>query len=266
MDLSRLDGILATAAQRVRMLRSQASELEILAASCPLPPAFNLTRRDGSVGVVAEIKRRSPSAGAIQESLDPARHARAYAEGGAVAISVLTEEASFGGSLEDLHLVTLTVDLPVLRKDFILDELQLLQARAAGAAAVLLIARILSSGQLAVLVRAATGLGLGALVEVHTAYELDTALSAGATQIGVNSRDLDDFTVDLTVVERLLPTVPPRVTAVAESGIETRRDVERLAGAGADAVLVGAAVARAADPRAAVEGLVGVPRRPRMGG
>lgn len=247
------------------MLRPQAPELEDLATARPAPPEFSLARLDGTVGVIAEIKRRSPSAGAIAEFLDPARHALAYKAGGAVAISVLTEDSSFGGSLEDLFQVTLVVDLPVLCKDFILDELQLLQARAAGAAAVLLIARILPPDPLRLLLRAAAGLGLGALVEVHTARELEAALSAGATQIGVNSRDLDDFTVDLSVVERLLPSVPPAVTAVAESGIETRQDVERLAAAGADVVLVGAAVARAVDPRAAVAGLTGVSRRRRAG-
>jgi indole-3-glycerol phosphate synthase len=132
-----------------------------------------------------------------------------------------------------------------------------------GAAGVLLIARILTPERLRDLLRAATGLGLAALVEAHTATELDAALAAGASFIGINSRDLDDFTIDHSLVERLLPRVPPSVTAVAESGIESRRDVERLARAGADAVLVGTAVARSADPRTAVADLVGVPRQAR---
>ena len=203
--------------------------------------------------------------GVIQEALDPVAQARAYAAGGAVAISVLTEEAYFGGSLADLQQVGETVALPVLRKDFILDELQLLEARAAGAAAVLVIARILSLVRLLEITREARQLGLGALVEVHSADELDAALSVGATAVGVNSRDLESFVVDLRTAERLLPTVPPEVVAVAESGIETRRDVERMATAGADHVLVGTSVARLAQPSAAVRGLAGVPRRTRAG-
>jgi len=264
MSVAWLDGLVASATERVQLLRAQARELERQAARSPVPPSLQLRRPDAAVGIIAEIKRRSPSAGSIQEQLDPAEHARAYAGGGAAAISVLTEESGFGGSLEDLRSVCRAVTVPVLRKDFILDELQLFQARVAGAAGVLLIARILTAARLGDLLRAATGLGLGALVEAHTANELDTALSAGATLIGINSRDLDDFTIDHGLVERLLPSVPPSVTAVAESGIESRRDVERLSRAGADAVLVGTAVARSADPRAAVASLVGVPRHARI--
>lgn len=265
MPVARLEGILATAAARVRLLRPQARELEGRSARQPPPPRFDPRATDGTVGVIAEIKRRSPSAGPIKEGLDPVRLARAYEDGGAVAVSVLTEESSFGGSLEDLQRVAQIVSVPVLRKDFILDELQLHEARVAGAAAVLLIARILSAERLQTLFGAAIGLGLGALVEVHSEPEIETALAAGATIIGVNSRDLDDFSIDLAVIERLLPYLPSAVVAVAESGIETRRDVERLAAAGADAVLVGAAVARADDPRAAVATLTGIPCRRRAG-
>jgi indole-3-glycerol phosphate synthase len=263
MTTVRLDEIVAGAASRVELLRNQARELEQRVAAVPVPGPFNLKRSDGTVGVIAEIKRRSPSAGTIHRDLDASRVALAYAEGGAVAISVLTEETHFGGSLEDLNVVSRLVTLPVLRKDFILDELQLLQARAYGAAAALLIVRILEPVQLTALVQAAQCLGLGTLVEVHSEAELDTALTAGATVVGINSRDLGDFRVDLGVVERLLPAVPPGVTAVAESGIESREDVERLAAVGADAVLVGTAVARSPDPRSAVAGLVGVRRRGR---
>jgi len=263
MPVARLENLVASATERVRLLQSQARHLEAQVARSPVPPSFDPTPRDRTVGIIAEIKRRSPSAGAIQDRLDPAHHARAYAAGGAVAISVLTEESGFGGSLEDLRSVCRAVRVPVLRKDFILDELQLLETRAAGAAGVLLIARILPTDRLRDLARAAAGLGLRALVETHTSHELEAALSAGATLVGINSRDLDDFTVDLTVIERLLPGVPAEVTVVAESGMENRRDVERLARAGADAVLIGAAVTRSDDPRAAVAGLVGVPRQVR---
>jgi indole-3-glycerol phosphate synthase len=212
------------------------------------------------VGVIAEVKRWSPSAGAIRAVLDAVAHARAYAAGDAVAISVLTEEAHFGGSLEDLSRVVEAVELPVLRKDFILDELQLLEARAAGAAAVLVIARILTPARLRDLTREARRLGLGVLLEVHTTAELNAALEVEGATVGVNSRDLDSFAVDLATAERLLPLVPPEVVAVAESGIETRSDVERMAAAGADHVLVGTALARLAEPGPAVRALGGVPR------
>jgi indole-3-glycerol phosphate synthase len=192
-------------------------------------------------------------------------HAHAYAAGGAVAISVLTEEAHFGGSLEDLRQVAEAVELPVLRKDFILDELQLLEARAAGAAAVLVIARILSPARLRDLAREARRLGLGVMVEVHTTGELNAALAVEGAAVGVNCRDLDSFAVDLTMAERLLPLVPPDVVAVAESGIETRSDVERMGAAGADHVLVGTALTRLAEPGPAVRALGGVPRRQRAG-
>ena len=263
MPVAWLDELVASATERVKLLRPQAPDLVGQAARSPLPPSFHLRTPDAAVGIIAEIKRRSPSAGSIRERLDPVEHARAYAGGGAVAISVLTEESGFGGSLDDLRSVCSAVTVPVLRKDFILDELQLFQARVAGAAGVLLIARILTAEQLRDLLRAAAGLGLAALVEAHTANELDVALAAGASIIGINSRDLDDFTIDHSLVERLLPRVPPNVTAVAESGIESRRDVERLARAGVDAVLVGTAVARSVDPRTAVADLVGVPRHAR---
>ena len=260
---SRLEGLMVSAQERVGRLRPQARELERRAAEAPAPRHFGAPRPDGSVGVIAEVKRRSPSVGAIREALDAAVHARAYAAGGAVAISVLTEEKHFGGSLDDLKRVVEAVTLPVLRKDFLLDELQLLEARAAGAAAVLVIARILPLVRLLDLTREARWLGLGALVEVHTADELDAALSVGATVVGVNARDLDTFAVDLATAERLLPAVPPEVVAVVESGIETRRDVERMAQAGAYHVLVGTSIARADDPAAAVRSLVGVARRAR---
>jgi indole-3-glycerol phosphate synthase len=260
----RLSGILAAARNRVERLRPLAETLTRRAAAVE-PRPFGARRPDGRVGVIAEVKRRSPSAGVIRAALDPVAHARAYAAGGAVAISVLTEEAHFGGSLADLEAVAASVALPVLRKDFLLDEVQLLEARAAGAAGVLLIARVLSPGRLRDLTRAAQSLGLAVLVEVHGAGELASACAAGATLIGVNSRDLDDFTVDLARAEALLRRVPAELIAVAESGIATRADVTRLAAAGADHVLVGTALSRLGDPQAAVRELSDVPRRARGG-
>jgi len=209
---------------------------------------------------VAEVKRRSPSQGAIRPDLDPAAHARAYARGGAVAVSVLTDEVHFGGSLDDLSQVAAAVALPVLRKDFIIDELQILEARAAGASAVLLIVRILTPERLGALAAAAAAHRLATLVEVHTAVELDAALAARPTAVGVNARDLATFAVDLRAAEGVVARVPADVPVVAESGIEGRGDVERLAAAGADFVLVGTSLARRSDPETAVRALMGVTR------
>ena len=260
MTTDRLGSILAAAKGRVDLLRPAARELERRAAQTPTPRSFGDRRPNGSVGVIAEVKRRSPSAGAIGMALDAVAHARAYAAGDAVAISVLTEGQHFGGSIEDLSRVAESVELPVLRKDFILDELQLLEARAAGAAAVLVIACILTPVRLRDLAREARRLGLGVLVEVHTTAELNIAVAVEGATVGINCRDLDSFAVDLATAERLLPLVPPEVVAVAESGIETRSDVERMAAAGADHVLVGTALSRLAEPGPAVRALSGVPR------
>lgn len=263
MPETRLDAILAATRARVDGLRLQASDLERRAALAPRPRAFEQVMASHAVGVIAEIKRRSPSAGTIRADLDPVEHARAYVRGGAVALSVLTDELHFGGSLDDLARVARAVTVPVLRKDFILDELQLYEARVAGAAAVLLIVRALARERLHALAAAALAQGLGIVVEVHEEAELETALAATPTAVGVNSRDLATFAVDLERAEQLLARVPPDIPVIAESGIETRADVERLAAAGADLVLVGTAVARTADPAAAVASLTGVARKGR---
>ena len=237
--------------------------MERLAARAPVAPAFGPGVVAGSVGIIAEVKRRSPSAGDIRADLDPVRHALAYQAGGAVTISVLTEGAHFGGSLDDLGQVTKAVAIPVLRKDFIVDELQLLEARAAGASLVLLIVRALSDVELKRLAAEARGLGLATLVEAHDRGELDRALVVSPTAVGINNRDLSTFVTDLRVAETLVPAVPKGILAVAESGIDERGAVERLAVTGADLILVGEAVARAHDPAVAVRELSGVPRRPR---
>jgi indole-3-glycerol phosphate synthase len=263
MAQTTLDTILAATRTRVTALRPRTRELERLAAQAPLPRAFAAALRGPAIGVIAEVKRRSPSAGVIAEDLDPVALAAAYARGGAVAISVLTDEAHFGGSLEDLERVVREVPRPVLRKDFILDELQLLEARAAGASAILLIVRAMDARRLRELARTAQQLGLGVLVEAHNPVELEAAVAAEPTAVGVNSRDLATFTVDHAAAERLVAEVPPGIPAVAESGIAGRPDVERFAAAGADLVLVGTAVARAADPAAAEQALCGVARRGR---
>src|SRR5437899_4130221 len=222
MTPGRLEPLVSAAQLRVSALRADRAELERRARAAAPPPRFGVRSSDGTIGVIAEVKRRSPSAGAIHESLDPVAHARAYAAGGAVGISVLTEPAFFGGSLDDLRAVAAAVPLPVVRKDFLLEELQVVEARAAGAAAVLVIVRILEPRRVRSLVRAAQDLGLSALVEVHTAGELETAVTAGATLIGVNSRDLDSFTIDRDAADQLLAQVPADVVAVAESAIAGR--------------------------------------------
>jgi indole-3-glycerol phosphate synthase len=196
------------------------------------------------VGVIAEVKRRSPSAGAIREEADPVETALLYEKGGASAISVLTDLEYFGGTLGDIERVTSHTKLPVIRKDFIIDELQILEARNAGASAVLLIVRLLGRESLRALRDIAHEAGMVALVEVHDDEELDIAIDSGARIIGVNNRDLDTLTIDLAVSERLIPRIPKGVTAVAESGLRSPDDVRRMADAGADAVLVGEALMR----------------------
>ncbi len=264
MPKTTLESILLSARQRVASLAGTKRELERRAAAAvSAPPFFSALRPASTVGVIAEVKRRSPSAGDIATSLDPVAHAQAYVRGGAVAISVLTDEVHFGGSLEDLERVAHAVQVPVLRKDFILDELQLLEARAAGASAVLLIVRALSEPDLRKLSLRARYLGLGLLIEAHSERELELALEAQPTAVGINSRDLDTFTIDRDLAERLVSRVPYGIPAIAESGIETRDDVARFAAAGADLVLVGTSVAKSADPGAAVQALCGLPRQER---
>src|SRR5207244_1106138 len=265
MPHPKLDAILTATRGRVASLRTQARELERRAAAAPKPLPFARALAGRDVGVIAEVKRRSPSAGAIREDLDAVAHAQAYTQGGAVAISVLTDELHFGGSLDDLARVASAVSVPVLRKDFMLDELQVYEARAAGASAVLLIVRALTADGLRALRRAARDQGLGVLVEVHSVGELELALEVEPTAVGVNSRDLATFAVDLAHAERLVALVPRGVPVIAESGIATRADVERMAAAGADLVLVGTSVAGNADPERAVRELTGVRRQGRGG-
>ena len=228
------------------------------------PAGFDAALRERTtIGVIAEVKRKSPSAGEIRLDAPAAEIARAYAESGAAAVSVLTDATFFGGSLDDLEAVADTVAVPLLRKDFTIDPVQILEARAAGAAAVLLIARILDDAQLADFGVLAAELGLSALVEVHDEAEVERALNAGARLIGVNNRDLTTFTTDLAVTERLARYVPGDVVLVGESGVQTLGDMERLARAGADAVLVGEALMRADDAARMIDGARGIERRGR---
>jgi indole-3-glycerol phosphate synthase len=209
-----------------------------------------LSLSGGPARVVAEVKRASPSAGAIRAGLDAVAQARAYAAAGAAAISVLTDGPGFGGSLADLAQVRDAVDVPLLRKDFVLDPYQLLEARAHGADAALLIVAALDAAALRRHLDACGELGLAALVEVHDEAELEAALRAGARIVGVNNRNLATFVVDLAVSERLLPLLPAGVRGVAESGVRTAADARRLRRAGAANLLVGEALVRAPDPGA----------------
>lgn len=219
---------------------------------------FDSALARGGLSVIAEVKRRSPSAGEIAPGLDPARLASEYAAGGAAAISVLTEEVHFGGSLDDLIAVREAVDLPVLRKDFVLHPVQVAQARAAGADAILLIAAVLEDPTLADLIRVTAGFGMTPIVEVHDGEEVARAAAAGAVVIGVNNRDLTTFEVDLATAEELRRLVPADAVTIAESGVTTPADARRMEHAGYDAVLVGQAAAESDDPAAFVAALAGV--------
>lgn len=263
-----LGGIVRETTTRVAALRADAPavrKIEQEAAAAPAPPSFRDALRRREVAVIAEVKRRSPSRGEINAALSAADQARAYATGGAAAVSVLTEPRHFGGSLDDLRAVRAAVGLPVLRKDFIIHEIQLLEARAAGASAALLITRALAPAALQDLAGAARGLGIEALVEIRDELELERAMACGARVVGVNHRDLETLVIDPAVGERLLPLVPPTCVAIAESGVRSASDVERVARAGADAVLVGSVLSAAGDPGAAVRALTSVPRSGRGG-
>ena len=208
------------------------------------------------LAVIAEVKRRAPSVGSLAEAADPVAVARAYERAGAAAISVLTDGPHFGGSLADLAAVSAAVDLPVLRKDFLIDPLQVAEAAVHGADAVLLIVAMLDDAQLAELSAAVTELGLEALVETHTAEEVERALAAGARIVGVNNRDLESLAIDLATGEALLPTLRAAgVVAIGESGVHGPAEARRLRTAGADAILVGSALMAAPDPGALVEEL-----------
>jgi indole-3-glycerol phosphate synthase len=207
--------------------------------------------------VIAEVKRASPSAGDIRADADPVATARSYEACGAVAISVLTEPDHFRGSLEDLVAVRAAVGVPVLRKDFLCDALHLWEARAAGADAVLLIVAALSQTELVALIDLADALGMASLVEVHAAEEVPRALDAGARIVGINTRNLETLEVDPATIGKLRPLIPSRVIVVAESGLSSRADVAAAEEAGIDAILVGEALMRAADPASAIAELLG---------
>jgi indole-3-glycerol phosphate synthase len=242
-----------------RRTREPQPQLEARAlATASRPGAFEAAlRQSGRINVIAECKRRSPSRGVLRADYDPAAIAAGYAAAGAAAISVLTEPAFFDGSLEHLRAVRRAVAAPLLRKDFIVGEYQLLEARAAGADAVLLIVAALAPAALASLSAKAAALGLDVLVEVHDEPELDTAMRAGARVIGVNNRNLRTLQVDVRASERLVARMPADVIAVSESGLKTSEDLRRLSLLGYRAFLIGERFMTEPDPGASLAALVG---------
>jgi indole-3-glycerol phosphate synthase len=233
------------------------AEFTRLNDSLPRPPSFGgaLRRSDGKLAVISEIKRRSPSAGDIKTGASALEEAQRYQLAGADALSILTDQKFFGGTLDDLREVTAhfrqsSSARPCLRKDFMVHPIQVLEARQAGASAILIIVRALADDEIATLFHAAQAVGLDALFEIHHETELECALRHGATIIGVNNRDLANFKTDLSLSERLIPQFPSHVVAVSESGIFTPADSARARSAGAHAVLVGEALMKAGDPAA----------------
>jgi indole-3-glycerol phosphate synthase len=215
------------------------------AGARPFSPAL---RTPKGLALIAEMKARTPIMGRLSDDYHPGRLAAAYTEAGAAALSVLCQETSFGGRPEHLAEARAASDLPVMRKDFIVEEYQVTEARAYGADAVLLIVAALEPAQLRALLTCTRSLGMEALVEVHSEAEVAVALEAGAAVVGVNHRDLNTFQVDIGLTERLRALIPPEVVLVAESGIHDMADARRMLNAGADAILVGEALMRAADP------------------
>ncbi|MDA8290196.1 MAG: indole-3-glycerol phosphate synthase TrpC [Actinomycetota bacterium] len=258
-----LDDIVAFHRARALADGRRASDARLAAERAPEARPFVGALLDGAarsrarLAVVAEVKRRSPSKGDLAADLDPATLAVAYERGGAACLSVLTDGPHFGGSASDLAAARASVALPVLRKDFTVCESDVLDARAMGADAVLLIAAVLDDDELAGFARVAADLGMAALVEVHDEEELARALAAGATLVGVNQRDLHSFAVDTDRAVRVGAAVPDGVVKVAESGVRDAADAARLAEAGFDAVLVGESLVRAGDPERAVRELAG---------
>lgn len=253
-----LDEILAGVREDLAVREAQVplSDIKQRAAEAPPPRDAYAKLRAPGVGVIAEVKRASPSKGALAEIPDPAELAKEYAAGGARCVSVLTEGRWFGGSLDDFAAVRAAIDIPMLRKDFVVSSYQVHEARAYGADLVLLIVAALDQNTLSGLLDRIESLGMTALVEVHDEEETDRALEAGARVIGINARNLRTLEVDRTVFERIAPGLPAEVVKIAESGVRGPHDLIRYASAGADAVLVGEGLVTQKSPRDAVAELV----------
>ena len=247
------------ARRRAATLAPRKGELEKLASEITPPSLFDALKTT-TVAVIAEVKRASPSKGAINPDLNLRRQVVAYERGGAAAISVLTEPTRFGGSNEDLVDARAAVLIPLLKKDFHVDPLQIVESKALGASAALVIVRAVSPAALKELIRTADSIGLELLVEVREDRELELAVGLGARIVGVNNRNLETLEIDPETSLRLLPMIPFHLAAVAESGMRAAADVQRVGAAGADAVLVGSELSGARDPEAAVRSLLGIPR------
>ena len=255
-----LDRIVAVKRREIAAARERVSEAELqrrLADAPPVRDFFAALAQPGPIRLIAEVKKASPSAGVIREDFDPVAIAQTYERHGASCLSVLTDEPHFQGHLDYLTAVRANVGLPVLRKDFVLDTYQVVEARAAGADAVLLIAECLDDCNLRKLHNEIVELGMTPLVEIYDPENLPRVLEAGATLIGVNNRDLRTFKVDLEHTLRLRPGIPAECVMVSESGVKTHADVERLEAAGVDAILVGESLMREPDIGAAVDRLLG---------
>ena len=248
------------AAARAATLRPSLNELRGRAESARSAPGFATALRQKNVAVIAEVKRSSPSKGVINSSIDVDKQAAAYTEGGAAAISILTETSRFGGSNDDLVKARRSTRLPLLKKDFHVDVTQIYEAKVLGASAALVIVRAVPPDLLRELIDAGRAVALDILVEIRDETELALAISHGAKIIGVNNRNLETLEIDPTTAMRLIPRIPRDLVAVAESGVKSPDDVKRLARAGADAVLVGSELSASADPRTAVRSLVGIKR------
>ena len=257
-----LDGVRADLAERQQ--RVSLNQLKEMAARAPSPRDGIATLKADGVSVIAEVKRASPSKGAMAEIADPAALAAAYESGGARVISVLTEKRRFNGTLEDLAAVRKAVNVPLLRKDFVVSSYQLWEARAYGADLVLLIVAALEQSALVSLVERAESIGLVPLVEIHAGAELERAVDAGAQVIGVNARDLPTLRLDRRSVTGMLPRIPEGIVKIAESGVRGPHDLLAYAAAGADAVLVGESLVTGRDPRAAVADLVTAANHPAL--
>jgi indole-3-glycerol phosphate synthase len=259
-----LEGVRSDLAQR--QLEAPLNQLKEAAQRAPSPRDVRAALGGDDVSVIAEVKRASPSKGALAAIADPASLASDYEAGGARVISVLTEKRRFGGSLADLAAVRDVVQVPVLRKDFVVSSYQLWEARAYGADLVLLIVAALDQNALVSLVERAQSIGLVPLVEVHTGAELDRALAAGASVIGINARNLATLEVDRTVFASLAPRIPAGIIKIAESGVRGPHDLLAYAAAGADAVLVGESLVTHKDPRTSVADLVTAGQHPALRG
>ena len=259
-----LGRIVAEAEHRARALEARASELDAAAARTSAGPSLEQALRAApGVALLAEVKRRSPSKGAIAELLDAVQQARAYHAAGASAVSILTEPEHFGGSVQDLLDVRAALTIPALKKDFHVAPIQLVEARALGASAALVIARAVSPERLDELLLLGRTLKLELLVEVRDEEELERALAGGATMVGVNNRNLETLEIDPATSDRIVPLIPAGLVAIAESGVRTRADVERYAAVGTDAVLVGSVLSASGDVSGAARELTGVARRAR---